>query len=762
MQDTSNSLWKPVRWPALAYALTVCVGWFFPLLDRPGPFSAALVATVAFFVAGLASLRAFQAGRQIAPVVRVQLLGVIIVPMVLYGLGLLWTPSCGYLAGIGYWFLFPAITVVFAVALAYAISGTSVKRPFALLALIGGAIIVLGPLYDLGLHPQFYTYNHVFGGVLGPIYDEELTLRTGLLWFRFMTILWAALFVLLGIWLRRGFPVAASRHWWLAGPPAVALLALLLGIAYLFADRLGINTSLSQLQRALPGHIQTEHVDLYFDPEAMHPAQAEHWARYHEYEVRRITSVLEVEVQDRIASFLYPNEDTKARLTGARTTNTAPVWLATPQIHVLQFAGERVVSHELAHAVSREFGLPIINASLSIGLVEGLAVALEPGMGSPSVHDQALTARMIQHGGDLTIEDELASDLVQRLSPVGFWTGRGAVSYTLMGSFIRYLLDEYGPAPLKSAYPRANFDSAYGRSLQDLAAEWEDFLESRIRVSLAARQVTRVRFTRPSVFELRCPFQIPPERRAYRKAVEALRAGEMGLGRQLVNESLAHHADYIPARNLWASLLLISGDPLPVIEYVEGSEDAFAGPSLAARHAEAVAMTGGIDQAQQLLTRTLRDLPPNAHATWTQLMLQRLLLAHPELQGIVQPARRVEDQLRLLRASSIEETPAGRLLLGLTYGRAQHWAEALASTSDLIEHINALNLLLGEQRRLEAYIYHQRARWLYASGQIDRALDELRLSKRIYAQMGANDEVYALQAQASFYMWLEQRSVPNL
>ena len=88
--------------------------------------------------------------------------------------------------------------MVLAVALAFALSAMPWRREKMLFCLIGGAIVLFAPLYDLGLHPQFYVYNHVFGGVLGPIYDEELALRPGLFWFRGLTLLWAGLAYFVG------------------------------------------------------------------------------------------------------------------------------------------------------------------------------------------------------------------------------------------------------------------------------------------------------------------------------------------------------------------------------------------------------------------------------------------------------------------------------------------------------------------------------------------------------------------------------------
>ena len=63
-------------------------------------------------------------------------------------------------------------------------------------------------------------------------------------------------------------------------------------------------------------------------------------AEDHEFRYAQLARQLEIDGPERIASYLYPNVVTKARLTGARTTNVAPVWLRRPQVHVLLTAYE--------------------------------------------------------------------------------------------------------------------------------------------------------------------------------------------------------------------------------------------------------------------------------------------------------------------------------------------------------------------------------------------------------------------------------------
>ncbi|MGI9175905.1 MAG: hypothetical protein ACR2GR_11365, partial [Rhodothermales bacterium] len=188
---------RRLKWVLALYVAVSVLLWPWPVFGLLHAESAAVVAAVAFFGAGLSALQLFQKGAPFGWVLG-RHEAALAVPWALLTLSLLWRPNCGYLQGLLFFALFPVISVMLAVALAFALSAMPWRRKKMLFCGIGGAIMLFAPLYDLGLHPQFYVYNHVFGGVLGPIYDEELALRPGLFWFRGLTLLWASLAYFVG------------------------------------------------------------------------------------------------------------------------------------------------------------------------------------------------------------------------------------------------------------------------------------------------------------------------------------------------------------------------------------------------------------------------------------------------------------------------------------------------------------------------------------------------------------------------------------
>ncbi|NNF04687.1 MAG: hypothetical protein HKN17_09485, partial [Rhodothermales bacterium] len=478
---------------------------------------------------------------------------------------------------------------------------------------------VFGPVFDIGLHPQFYTYSTVFGGVLGPIYDEELVLRPGLFLHRIVTIAWGVFFF-------------ASRErfnqWSL-------LLVLALGCAYVYSGRLGLNTPLGYLRSTFEGHLRTEHFDIHFDPAATDSLELVRMAEEHEYRYARLRSALGVDVDDRISTFIYPDAETRAKRTGARVTSVAPVWLRTPQIHVERASFYDVFPHELVHVFSREFGLPVLNASMHVGLVEGLAVALEPPDGGPSPDEQVAAAAWarLRDGAEAF---SVAARMSNALSPAGFWGSRGAVSYTMTGSFVGFLLDTYGPAPFRSAYPTGTFDAAYAADLSTLARRWEADLKSMPVMCRTAGPEAGRRFSVPSLFERRCPHWVPPELKELRRAVAAARDGRPEDARSLLSD-LPDDVRAWPSVRVFEAGLLLERDPEAALRLV-GDSLAATSPNAAALAGDALALMGRPSMARRFYADAISLESPTDRAVRTSRIVRFVLADRPDAVRAVRSA----------------------------------------------------------------------------------------------------------------------------
>jgi len=649
----------------LAYGVLGLTLWPVPLLNVLQVESAAVVAFVAFFVAGVSATGRFQnQGSVLGELGRQE--AALLVPLTMLLVAQLWAPNCTIGQGLLFYALFPGITVVFAVALAYCVTGTSTSYPRGVVVGLGLAISLLGPLYDLGLHPQFYTYNHVFGGVLGPIYDEQLAIRWGLFAFRGLTLLWA------------GAALATGRL--LRGRPGGRGLVICgVGIAgmYLFAAQLGLNTTQEHLRRELGGHVRTAHVDLYYDPDHLDRPAVEALAADHEAYYRRLEKRLHVKEGEgpaRIQSYLYPHPDAKARLTGARYTSVSPVWLGTPQVHLLVDRAEASLGHELAHVFGRRYGLPILHASWAPGLVEGWAVALEPPDPGPSPHDRVQTAAASDSVGALSLTAEALAD---RLTPWGFWTGRGAVSYAAMGSFTRFLLTEYGARRLKQVYARGNFAAVYDRSLSALAREWTAFLERRSTVHRSTHGLVSRQFTQPSLFETDCPHYVPLHRRHLQDARRARRTGDTADVGQHLRRAVQAAPQSPRAHTVLARHRLATGRGPAADRQLDTLATRRWTPALWQTHGDVQALRGDSAAARSAYRRALDAVPRSLPAARTRLMLRRAVAGRPEVVRVLASGDSAATQARRLANLDVSPPDPVRLWRALRLQEAHQYADAV-------------------------------------------------------------------------------------
>ncbi len=641
--------------------VVLCLGlWLVPVFDRLHVESAAVISFVAFFLAGL---RAITSSGSTFSESLVRQLSWLALPWGLMTLSAVWAPNCDYLRGLGFFVLFVPISVVFSVSLASLLKDR-VARPALWLALIGVGIAVLGPVFDIGLHPQFYTYNHVFGGILGPIYDVELVVRPGLFVFRGLTLLWSLLFLCL---LKR-------RTVW------ALVLVLSIGSAYVWSGPLGINTPSRFLKGSFSGVATTEHFDVFFDDESLSESSLARLLDEHEFRYVELTRKLGVEPSSKVISYVYPDVEARARMRGARYTSVAPVWLADPQVHVTMDSFYGVFAHELAHVFSREFGLPVIRASTSIGLVEGLAVALEPPDGRPTPHELVAAFERSTKGDSVwTVGQRVTASL----SALGFWGGRGAVSYTTTGSFVHYLLEEYGADAFREAYRAGSFSDTYQKSVGELAQEWQDMLlhltvEHPDAGSRAARQ-----FSVLSLFETTCPHYTPPDVRA---ALRAARLTEEGRHEE-ARDQLSQLIKDDPAFEMLALLraeISLEEDHLPdAARYLSSRPDSIRNMREWLLSGHYAAIIGNDEEASASFAEVQKLLSTSAHRSRAAVAARQMLLG---LAGAIELLARpgpLSDRIesletyRLSAAFSPDESRAFSYVLGSAYFESDRFDAAL-------------------------------------------------------------------------------------
>ncbi|MBI4228769.1 MAG: hypothetical protein HY693_03500, partial [Deltaproteobacteria bacterium] len=214
----------------------------------------------------------------------------------------------------------------------------------------------------------------------------------------------------------------------------------------------------------------------------------------HEWRFSQLKDLFRVNPREKIRSYIYPDTETRKKLIGAgETTMANPI---KKEIHLIYDTfPDPLLKHELAHVMASGFGMDILHISPKIGLIEGLAVASDWSRDSYTPHQWSKA--MIDLGS--------APDM-KSIVGVGFWYAPPRNSYTLMGSFSRFLIDEYGIERFKVLYKTGDF-SIYNRSLGELITEWRSFLEV-ITIPPKLNSLAEYVFQEPSIFQGRCPRKI--------------------------------------------------------------------------------------------------------------------------------------------------------------------------------------------------------------------------------------------------------------
>lgn len=414
-------------------------------------------------------------------------------------LNLFLVKNCSYFEGLLFFLLIPVVTSIFSVSLA-GFSLAIARRP-SIVYLAFLALILIHPLYLGYFSSQIYSYNPVYGYFPGFSYDEVLTISSTLIISRGLTLGLSLLLMLMTMVIMDTASIhddaftkimlIAKQFRLDARNVIMALLLVLLAGAFISRGRLDFETSTARLQQALSSRCTTEHFRIFYAPGSFSDDEIRWVSEEHEFRFHQVEEALQTHFSDKIDSYIYPDPDTKRLLVGTGTTNIAKPWRR--EVHLNKQSWEATLKHELVHVVAGQFGMPVIKAHYNIGLVEGLATAIDGDFGNRTLHEYAAA---VSRFGIMTKPDEL-------LSPAGFMLHSSSLSYVLMGSFCKYLIDHYGMVRFKELYGGKSAARVYGESYDQLVESWQHFL---LRVATPAGWQKHVEFyfKRPSIFAKEC------------------------------------------------------------------------------------------------------------------------------------------------------------------------------------------------------------------------------------------------------------------
>lgn len=499
---------------AITYLVASLLCTQLPLLNYLGYEFSALTALLASFVSGFLTIRAVKRTllddqNPDVPIQHRALVAfkkslafnllLLVIPLTVMAFNALFVKNCSLLEGVGFFILLPAVSVVFASALGFfcAVHYRKAKTLFVLFVL-ATFVEVLAVGYST---PAIFSYNFFYGYFPGLTYDEALGISRALIVFRLLTLILAGSLVWMA-WLVLAH-VDRNATAWEKGTTLLGVmvqgkrvlltgaLATLVIVAWWFRGELGFDSSSRYIQHALGRQYTSPHFRIYYSGESYTDDEIRWVAAEHEFRLKQISDELHLPFIGSFESYIYPSAEVKQRLMGAGNTNIAKPW--SGQIHITQQSLDATLKHELVHVLAAPFGLPLIKASLSTGLVEGLAMAIEWDWGNRTLHQYAAAMKRFGVGPDIS----------SIMSFTGFAAQSSSVSYVVAGSFCRFLIDTYGVRPLLLLYRSGEYEEIYGKSLDDLIEEWRVFLD-RVPVSDEDRDAVDVLFRRPPIFQKVC------------------------------------------------------------------------------------------------------------------------------------------------------------------------------------------------------------------------------------------------------------------
>ena len=647
--------------PIILHALLALVLCFVPLFDVLGyesSLAVALLTAPTALAIGSGVAASTRRSRRALPRAWLLTLVMLGVPLAILTLNAARVRNCDYMEGLAFFAALPAMTGLYAAT--WGVLSRTVFPTRALSRRLFAAAVLLVPLvmtaWRVYFEPPIFAYDHLWSHFAGSLYDENVALGQKIVWFRLGTVL-----RIIGLaWLIRVIERSQSRA--LVG--AVVWLVCVLAYDRVVGSRVGYNVTRSDIEAELSVVETRPGLVIHLPPGVAEPMRAA-IADDHLFRLQALLKTFDVELSQPIHSFVYRDTEQKARLMGGQTTQIAKPWLHEIHVHN-PTAPHDVVPHELAHAVSAEFGSSFLHVSarygvfINMGLVEGLAEAVTPERGAYDLHTWARALRALGR----------APDMRTLLGASGFWSQAPARAYVVAGSFVRYLLAQYGAAPLKQAYDDGDFQEAYGKSLDTLARDWEAFIDA-LPLTDRERRLAEDQFKAPSIFAKPCAHEIAQLRSSAQHA-----SGDRQV--ELYRRICKHLGDSSSARLDLASALLRNGERAAFADEARTLlERKDLTPAQRARLLEMQGQTewrdGRIDQARERF-EAARDSDPSSDNERLQ-WVRAWALGRPEAQrehlrrfldGDSNPARDALAFQRWIREDASDRTLPyllGRLLM---------------------------------------------------------------------------------------------------
>jgi len=406
--------------------------------------------------------------------------------------------SCDPLVGLAWYFILvvPAIFIAWAL-IEYIITFT---RSFYFQLIIYYTVWLLSfiaVLLYLLTSSGIFFFHPLLSYFQGPIYDYMVPFSAELLIVRIVHLLIAAL-LLFSISRVKVVPIKFRK---LMNILHVGILLVMIMGNFVIFPR-----TYNQLQNNMQGPytsqycqiyfskkylISSKYIDSSFKKDLISPTQLKYIQRECDFVVSEIKQFMKLESVAPIKVFYYKDEEDKKYWIGAGQTQFADVF--NRSIHLVYTSPfESILSHEITHILSVDFA-PWYRFSFKVALEEGIAVANEFSNEELTVHEWVKAMRILKMEPKV---DELFSPF--------FWTRSSRRAYTVSGSLVKYVINNYGSSKFKQWFKQEkSFVQIYGFARSKLIGDWNRFIDQ-IKLSPGSLKIAKTRFNLKGVFARNC------------------------------------------------------------------------------------------------------------------------------------------------------------------------------------------------------------------------------------------------------------------
>ena len=311
-------------------------------------------------------------------------------------------------------------------------------------------VSLLQSLLFFYIFPQKRQTHILFGHLHGPIYDFFLQTDWGIYLARTSHVFLGSALLFLLHKQKRLFQICFCSFL----------------ILYIFSFKPpSLQFGVKNLESNFTTKVEKKDFSLFYNEDKQEPDRIKKILKEIIFHSKEIKEIIGLEKSPHVRFFFYDDESQKKLIFGAHETDVTDIF--TPSIHLSskEFPHE-TLRHELVHALLSEEAPFNLGFHPNMAITEGIAVALAPQEEESSLHMGA--AYLIAHGK--------INGLTDLFSPF-FWKYSGAMSYTIAGSLLKYLLDEKGMSYALKIYNNISLEAALGSETNQILKDWSQFIK---------------------------------------------------------------------------------------------------------------------------------------------------------------------------------------------------------------------------------------------------------------------------------------------